>query len=295
MLLRRLDRVKGAGTGCEAEGERRGGERRERLLFAGCDLGSISAKVVIVDEDSILAQEAMAYRKLPRQAAMEVMERALTKAGLTVEQLDGCLACGFGRKVVPYALGDLPEIVCLSKGIRWIRPDVKTLIDAGGQKIRAFNIEEDGKVLDLATNEKCASGTGRFIEVMAKALDLSLDRASLLAFEATNPVSITSQCGVFAESELLTYVNEGKKRADIVAGLCRSVATRVASLVRSIRLEKEVAFVGGVAKNAGVVEYTEQELGVKFAEPGIDPQLVGALGAALIARERKGRQGDAGR
>lgn len=243
-----------------------------------------------MENDSILVQEAMAYRMLPRQAATEVMEKALAKAGLALEQLDSCLACGFGRKVVPYANGDVPEILCLSKGIRWLHPEVKTLIDAGGQKIRAFNIEEDGKVLDSATNEKCASGTGRFIEVMAKALDLSLDRASVLPFEATDPVSITSQCGVFAESELLTHVNDGKRRADIVAGLCRSVATRISSLVRSIRLEKEVAFVGGVAKNAGVVDYTEQELGVEFAEPGIDPQLVGALGAALMARERNARQ-----
>ena len=259
-------------------------------MFAGCDLGSISAKVVIMEEDSILVQEAMAYRMLPRQAATEVMEKALAKAGLAVEQLDGCLACGFGRKVVPYANGDVPEIVCLSKGVRWIHPDVKTVIDAGGQKIRAFNIEEDGKVLDSATNEKCASGTGRFIEVMAKALDLSLDRASVLSFEATDPVSITSQCGVFAESELLTHVNDGKRRADIVAGLCRAVATRISSLVRSIRLEMEVAFLGGVAKNTGVVDSTEQELGVKFVEPLVDPQVVGALGAALLARERYARE-----
>jgi predicted CoA-substrate-specific enzyme activase len=165
------------------------------------------------------------------------------------------------------------------------------VIDAGGQKIRAFNIEDDGKVLDTATNEKCASGTGRFIEVMAKALDLSLDRAGALPFEATDPVSITSQCGVFAESELITHVNDGRKRADIVAGICRSVATRISSLVRSIRLEEEVAFVGGVAKNAGVVDHTSRELGVKFADLGVDPQTLGALGAALIARERNARTG----
>ncbi len=256
------------------------------MLFAGCDVGAISAKVVILEEDSILVQETMAYKMLPRQAATEVMEKALANAGLCLEQLDGCMACGFGRKVVPYANGDVPEIVSLSRGVRWVHPGVKTVIDAGGQKIRAFNIEEDGKVLDSATNEKCASGTGRFIEVMAKALDLSLESAGVLAFEATDPVSITNQCGVFAESELITHVNDGRKRADIVAGLCRSVATRIASLVRSIRLENEVAFLGGVAKNAGVVEYTAQELGVRFADLGIDPQVVGALGAALMARER---------
>jgi len=256
------------------------------LLFAGCDVGAISAKVVILEGDTVRIQETMAYKMLPRQAAIEVMEKALRNAGLSLEQLDGCVTCGFGRKAVPYANGDVPEIVSLSKGVRWVHPGVKTVIDAGGQKIRAFNIEGNGKVFDSATNEKCASGTGRFIEVMVKALDLSLESASALAFEATDPVSITSQCGVFAESELITHVNDGRKRADIVAGLCRSVAFRIASLVRSIRLEEEVAFVGGVAKNTGIVDYTAKELGVNFAELGVDPQTLGALGAALIARER---------
>ena len=256
------------------------------MFFAGCDVGAISAKVVILEGDAIRVQEVMAYKMLPRKAATEVMEKALANAGLSLDQLDGCVACGFARKVVPYANGDVPEIVSLSRGVRWAHPGVKTVIDAGGQKIRAFNIEENGKVIDSATNEKCASGTGRFIEVMAKALDLSLESASALFLEATDPVSITSQCGVFAESELITHVNDGRKRADIVAGLCRSVATRIASLVRSIRLEEEVAFVGGVARNTGVVDYTSKELGVRFVELGVDPQAVGALGAALVARER---------
>jgi predicted CoA-substrate-specific enzyme activase len=253
-------------------------------------VGAIAAKVVIMDDDRVLVWEAMAYRMLPRQAAVEVMDRALARAGLTLEKLDGCIACGFGRKVVPFAQGNVPEIVGTSRGVRWIDPGIKTVIDAGGQKIRAFNIEEDGKVLDSATNEKCASGTGKFIEVMAKALDLSLDRASLLPSEATDPVSITSQCGVFAESELISHVNDGRKRADIVAGICRSVAARIASLVRSIRLEKEVAMVGGVGRNAGVVDCTEKELGVRFARLDVDPQLVGALGAALVARDRGARR-----
>jgi predicted CoA-substrate-specific enzyme activase len=254
-------------------------------------LGAVSAKVVILEGDTILVQESMAYKMLPRQAAAEVMEKALVKAGLSLDRLDGCMACGFGRKVVPYANGDVPEIVSLSRGVRWARPGVKTVIDAGGQRIRAFNIEENGRVLDSATNEKCASGTGRFIEVMARALDLSLERAGVLPFEATDPVPITSQCGVFAESELITHVNDGRRRADIVAGLCRSVATRIGSLVRSIRLEQEVAFVGGVAKNMGVVDYTEKELDARFIELGVDPQTVGALGAALVARERHGGGG----
>jgi predicted CoA-substrate-specific enzyme activase len=251
-------------------------------------VGAIAAKVVILEENTIRVQEVMPYKMLPRQAATEVMERALARADLSLDSLDGCMACGFGRKVVPYANGHVAEILSLSRGVRWAHPGVRTVIDVGGQRVRAFNIEADGKVLDTVTNEKCASGTGRFMEVMARALDLSLERAGLLSFEATDPVSITSQCGVFAESELITYVNSGRKRADIVAGLCRSVATRVSSLVRGIRMEEEVAFIGGVAKNAGVVDHTEREQGVRFADLGVDPQAVGALGAALVAGERHG-------
>lgn len=259
------------------------------MYFAGCDLGAVAAKVVILKDDEVLVEETLPYRMLPRQAATEVMARALARAGLSLERLEGCVACGFGRKAVPYAKGDVPEILSISRGVRWLRPSVKTVIDAGGQKIRAFNIEANGKVLDSATNEKCASGTGRFIEVMAKALDLSLEHAGTLSLEATDPVPITSQCGVFAESEVITHVNDGRRRADILAGICRSVAKRISSLVRSIRLEEDVAFVGGVAKNPGVVAQTARELGVAFVDLGIDAQACGALGAALIARERHGR------
>jgi predicted CoA-substrate-specific enzyme activase len=154
--------------------------------------------------------------------------------------------------------------------------------------MRAINFSQKGKVLDSTVNEKCAAGTGRFIEVMAKALELPLEQVSALGFESRNPVPITSQCGVFAESEVITYVNGGRDRADIIAGIARSVAAKVSSLVRRISLEEEVAMVGGVALNAGVRKYVEEELGVKLAQLEADPQIYGALGAALVAREKHG-------
>ena len=126
------------------------------MFFAGCDVGAISAKVVILEGDTILAGTWL--QDASRQAATEVMEKALANAGLSLDQLDGCVVSGFGRKAVPYANGDVPETVSLSRGVRWANPEVRTVIDAGGQKIRAFNIEENGRVLDSATNEKCASG-----------------------------------------------------------------------------------------------------------------------------------------
>jgi len=256
------------------------------VIYAGCDLGTVAAKVVIIENGAILAHDILAYKNLPKQAAVAVMENALSKAGLSLEQLAYCMATGFGKKAIPYANGDVPEVVCLNRAIRRLNPEALTVVDVGGQSIRAFNIGANGKITDSTANEKCAAGTGKFIEVMAKALELPLDELGELPLQAKEPVSITSQCGVFAESEVITYVNEGKDRADIVAGISRSVAGKTASLVRRITLEEPVAMVGGVAKNSGVVRCIEDELGLKLAKLDIDPQLVAALGAALVAQEK---------
>jgi len=256
------------------------------LIYAGCDLGTIAAKVVLIEDDTILSHETLAYKNLPRQAAAEALEACLSRAGLSQEQVDYCAATGFGRKAIPFADANAPETVCLNRAIRWLNPEMRTVIDVGGQSIHAFNISESGRITDSTSNEKCAAGTGKFIEVMARALELSLDRVSELPLEAKAPVVITSQCGVFAESEVITYVNEGKDRADIVAGISRSVAGKTASLVRKISIDEPVVMVGGVAKNTGIVRFIEEELGLKLAPLEIDPQIVGALGAALVAREK---------
>ena len=255
-------------------------------MYAGCDLGAVTARVVIVEDDAIVSSETMPYKKLPVQAASEAFERALSKADLSPDRIDYCVATGFGKKAVSYADADSAEIVCLNRAFRLLNTNVRTVIDAGGQSMRAINFSQNGKVLDSTVNEKCAAGTGRFIEVMAKALELPLEEVSVLAFESKDPVAITSQCGVFAEIEVITYVNEGRNRADIVAGIARSVAAKVSSLVRRISLEQEVAMVGGVALNAGVRKFVEEELGVKLAALEADPQVFGALGAALVAREK---------
>lgn len=260
------------------------------MIYAGCDLGTAAAKAVITQEGNIISLETLAYKNLPKQAAIEVMEKALNKAGLTQKQIDFCIATGFGKKAVPYADDDSPEIICLTRAIRFLNPDIRTVIDAGGQSIRVFNISDKGRVIDSATNEKCAAGTGRFIEVMAKALELPLEQVSRLPLESGNPLPITSQCGVFAESEVITYVNDGKDRADIVAGICRSVAGKISSLLGRISIDREIVMVGGVAKNSGVVRYVEESIGQKLAGITVDPQALGALGAALIAKEKHADQ-----
>ncbi len=256
------------------------------MIYAGCDLGTVSAKVVLIKDGSIVAQEILPYKNLPRQAAVTAFDNALSKAGLSSDRIAYCVATGFGKKRIPYANGDIPEIVCVNRAMRQVHPEVRTVIDAGGQSIRAFNIGKNGRVIDTTANEKCAAGTGKFIEVMTRALELPLSDLGRLTLESKHPVSITSQCGVFAESEVITYVNEGKDRADIVAGISRSVAGKTASLVRRISVEEPLAMVGGVAKNKGVTRYLEEELGLKLLELDIDPQIVAAFGAALLAMEK---------
>ncbi len=256
------------------------------MIYAGCDLGTITAKAVIIENGNILAAEILPYTSLPRQAAVDVMEKAMSHAGLKEGRITYCLSTGFGKKAVTYADKDIPELICLSRAISVLNPAVRTVIDAGGQSIKAFNINTKGKIIASTANEKCAAGTGKFMEVMAHALEMPLEQLSHAALESNNPLPITSQCGVFAESEVITHVNEGKDRLDIFAGIALSVASKVAGVARRISLDEAVVLVGGVAKNRIVVRDFESELGIPIAGYDMDPQAVAAFGAALMAKER---------
>lgn len=256
------------------------------MIYAGCDLGTISAKAVLIEDGRILAAEVLPYKNLPKQAAAAVLELALARAGADKDRVAHCLSTGFGKKAVAFAYGEAAELICLHRAMRELHPTVRTVIDAGGQSIRVFNIDADGRVTASTANEKCAAGTGKFMEVMAQALEMPLEELSRAALSSTRPLSITSQCGVFAESEVITHVNEGRDRLDIFAGISLSVAGKVAGLVRRISLNREVVLVGGVAKNLCVVRDLERELQVELIRPDLDPQVVSAYGAALLARDR---------
>ena len=256
------------------------------MIYAGCDLGTITAKAVIIENGKILAANVLPYKSLPRQAAVKVMENAMTEAGLTRDRIHFCLSTGFGKKAVPYADGDIPELICLNRASKEFCPEIRTVIDGGAQSIKAFNINSLGKVSASTANEKCASGTGKFMEVMAQALEMPLEELSREALTSRNPLPITSQCGVFAESEVITHVNEGKDRLDIFAGIALSVAAKIAGTVRRINLDDPVALVGGMAKNKIVVRDIQKELNISLIDYDFDPQAVAAYGAALMAREK---------
>ena len=258
------------------------------MIYAGCDLGIVSAKAAILNDSDVLAFKILPYANLPRQAAVEVMDQALVKAGVSGDQITCCVATGFGMRAVAFADTVIPDTICLHRAVRELNPRVRTVIDVGGHSFTAFNIGDNGKITESAITDKCAAGTGKFIEVMAKALEMPVDELSEASLGSRNPLLITSQCVILAESDVISYVNDGHNEIDIFAGVASAVAAKIAGLVRRISVKEEVAITGGVAKNTIVVRDFERELGLRIADlGGVDPQLIGAFGAALLARESR--------
>jgi predicted CoA-substrate-specific enzyme activase len=256
------------------------------LIYAGCDLGVAAAKVAIIDDNGNFAFAIVSYKSPTPQVAVDALENALTKAGLYGRKVDRCMSTGLGGKVVPYSEGVVPETICLSRAMRQFNPRVRTIIDIGGQCTEAFNIDSQGVVGESAVTDICVAGLGMFIEAIANALEMPLDELIRASLDSGNPLPIASQCVVFAESEIVSLINEGCDKFDIFAGVASSVAARIAGLVRRIDVIEEVALVGGVAKNSIVVRDLEEKLGLKLASfNGVDPQVLGAYGAALVARE----------
>jgi len=257
-----------------------------RLIHAGCDLGICSAKVVITENRAILAREIVPYKSFPQKAATAAMEGALRKAGIPGDEIVPCMATGFGHKIVPFAEQSAPDSTCLLRGLRALNPQVSTIIDVGGHTLVASNIDRDWKLLGPAMIEQCIAGTGLFLEVMAKALEFPMEELASGSLASDNPIRITNTCVVFSESEVISLINEGYSRFDVFAGVALTVAAKIASVARRVDILPEVAMTGGVAKNAVVTREVERQLGLKFADlGGVDPQIVAAFGAALLADE----------
>ena len=254
------------------------------MLVVGCDVGSLTAKAVIMADGRILSAVVIRAKTRPEESAAEVMDKALAEAGLARKDVGYTVGTGYGRKKIPFADELQSEIVCHGKGVQWFLPGVRTVIDVGGQDAKAVRVDETGRVVRYVYNDKCASGTGRFLEVMAEALGVRLEDMGELSVNARAPVKISNQCVVFAETEVISLVNDGKAIPDIVCGLHRAMAHRVASLVKGIgAIERDVAMSGGVAKNVGMYSAIEEALGVPLQAAAADPQLMGAVGAALLA------------
>lgn len=252
------------------------------LHFAGIDIGSTMTKVVIIGEEleaSYIGPTGPEHRKL----ANKVMEEALSRARLSFKDLSYIVATGYGRINVPFADKQVTEITCHAKGLHYYLPTVQTVIDIGGQDSKGIKIK-NGKVSGFVMNDKCAAGTGRFMEVIADALAVPLEKLGDLSLMAIKPAFISSTCTVFAEHEVINQLANGESTANLVAGIHDAIAARVYGLVNKLKIEQDVAVTGGGAKNIGLVRALEVRFNSKILVPP-EPLITGAMGAALIGKE----------
>jgi predicted CoA-substrate-specific enzyme activase len=251
--------------------------------FAGVDVGSLSTDAVILNEiGEIAGYSILETGANSTDAAEEALETALTRAGLNRSLLKRIVATGYGRVSVPFADKRVTEISCHSLGAHYLFPDTGMVIDIGGQDSKVIKVGPEGKVIDFAMNDKCAAGTGRFLEVMAAKLQVPLDRMGDLSLETAGEVRISSVCTVFAESEVVSLVARNHPKEEILRGLHRAIVNRVWSMASTLGIRLEVTMSGGVAKNKGVVAFMEEKLG-RPIHIYREPQIIGALGAALHA------------
>jgi len=251
--------------------------------FAGIDIGSTMTKVVIL-EDGILASVIGPTGPEQRRLANQVMEEALRRSRLPFQAITYVVATGYGRINVPFADKQLTEITCHAKAVSSLFPKAKILIDIGGQDVKAIRIDPTGKVVDFVMNDKCAAGSGRFIEVICDSLGLTLDQASEISLRSEHPVALSSICTIWAQQEVASRLAEGAAVADLLAGVHRSLAERISTMVRRLKVEEEIVVTGGGGKNRGLLKALSEQLGYEVHVPE-EPLITGALGAALLGRE----------
>lgn len=255
-----------------------------KLFFAGIDIGSTMSKAVVVDAQGSMRGYVVGPTGAEhRRRANKVMEDVLVKTGVTLDEVAYIISTGYGRVNVPFADKQVTELTCHARGVASLFPDVRTAIDIGGQDAKVLKIK-GGRLIDFLTNDKCAAGTGRFLEVAAETLGLGLNEMGQISLQSETPVKINSLCTIFAQQEIISRLSEGQPLTDILAGVYIAVTTRVVKLARQLKVEPPVVFTGGVAKNAGMVKAMETVLGIPVLVPE-EPLITGALGAAILARD----------
>ncbi len=254
------------------------------MYTCGIDVGSVSTEVVILNSENNKIESYMIVStgSDSKNSARNAFHDSLNKAGLKDNELNAIVATGYGRINIPFADKNITEISCHARGAVSSFPDLKMVIDIGGQDSKVIKLE-GGNPIDFLMNDKCAAGTGRFLEVMAKALEINLEEFAPIFIKTDDRVDITSTCTVFAESEIVSLIGQGTDKNKIIKGLIYSIANRITSMVERVGLEEPVCMTGGVAKNLGVVRALEEKLGVKINIPD-EPQITGALGAAYLAQ-----------
>lgn len=252
--------------------------------FAGIDIGSTMTKAVIIEGDEVIAFVVGPTGPEQRHLANKVMEEALDRAGISFHQLDYIISTGYGRINVPFADKQITEISCHAKGIAYLFPNARTVIDIGGQDSKIIKIGKKGKPVNFLMNDKCAAGSGRFLDVLADALEVKIDNLGDLSMQSDKPVPISNICTVWAEQEVVSRLADGVLLEDLVAGIHLSLVNRVVRMVKRLKVEDEVVFTGGVAKNIGMVKIMTEKLERPVTVPN-EPLITGALGAALLGKD----------
>jgi len=253
------------------------------MITAGIDIGSITAKAALFNNDHILGSRVIFTGYNAKKAGRTVLDETLAALNMAASDIHTIVSTGYGRNTVDFADKAITEITCHGAGAHFIDPEVRTIIDVGGQDSKVVRINEAGKVVDFAMNDKCAAGTGRFLEVMARAMEVELDEFGDIFLKSRNPAKISSICTVFAESEVISLIAKGETRENIIAGIHESVAARVSALAKRVGVVDPVMMTGGVAKNIGAVRALENKLDTKIRVSEY-AQLNGAIGAAILAR-----------
>ncbi len=251
--------------------------------FAGIDIGSTMTKAVILG-DGVIASVIGPTGPEQRRLANKVMEEALRKAGLPFAAMTYIVSTGYGRINVPFADKQVTEISCHAKGVSSLFPQARTIVDIGGQDSKAITVDHNGRVTNFIMNDKCAAGSGRFVEVIADTLGLKLEQMGDLSIQSTRPAQISNICTIWAQQEVASRLAEGTPVPDLIAGVHRSLADRVARMVKRLKLQKEVILTGGGGKNKGLVKALSEQLDCEILVPP-EPLITGALGAALLGRE----------
>ena len=255
-----------------------------KMFVAGVDLGSGYCKCVILKDNDIVAKAMYPIEGDPQRISKKMMNEMFSS--LKVKANGVKIVCtGRNRKKLTLKNQEMPEITCIANGAYKLIPSVRTIVDVGALTNKVIKINSEGRVMDYVINDKCASGSGMFLELVAKALEVDISKLGELAAQSNNPLTITNQCSIFGESEVIYLVNEGKNESDIAAGVCNSIAGQLFSLLKRINMEEDVTLVGGVAHNVQIRRNLEHRLNLTLKTFPLDPFYIGAYGAALYASE----------
>ncbi len=253
------------------------------MITAGIDMGAKTTKVVILRDDQVVASSLVLTGFEQQEAADKAMADALSQANIAKSDIEKMVATGAGRKAVSWIKQNVTEVSADARAMAFLFPNVRTLIDVGAEEARAIKCMSAGKVAGFVVNEKCAAGAGTFVEAMARALELKLEEMGELSLKSTTAVPMNAQCTVFAESEVVSLIHQKTPKPDIVRAVHDAISSRITSMARRVGVEKDIALIGGLAHNAGFVDALKRGLEADVLVPA-DPEFVGALGAALIAK-----------